>query len=137
MNLNTYLNFPGTCAEALSFYEQHLGAKTLMKMTFEQMPPTNMPPGMRKGDILHARIEIGDMIVMASDGPAETCLPMRSAYLAIRVDNTPEAERIYKALTEGGEVFMPMEETFFAYRFGQLRDKFGINWMILHEKTMA
>jgi PhnB protein len=62
---------------------------------------------------------------------------MRSAYLAIRVDNTPEAERIYKALTEGGEVFMPMEETFFAYRFGQLRDKFGINWMILHEKTMA
>jgi PhnB protein len=136
MNLNTYVNFPGTCAEALHFYEQHLGAKTVEKLTFDQMPePKNIPPGLKSSNILHARIEIGDAVVMASDGPPERCLPMRSAYLAIRVDSTPEAERIYKALTEGGEVFMPLDETFFAYRFAMLRDKFGINWMILHEKT--
>lgn len=59
---------------------------------------------------------------------------MRSAYVTVRVDDSPEAERIYKVLSEGGEVFMPMAETFFAYRFGQLRDKFGINWMVLHER---
>jgi PhnB protein len=61
---------------------------------------------------------------------------MRSAYLALAVDSNEEAERIYAALTEGGEVFMKMEETFFAHRFGQFRDKFGINWMVIHEKPM-
>ena len=138
MKLNMYLNFPGNCAEALSFYEQHLGAKTLNKHTFEEMPePKHMPPGLQLTDVLHARFQLGDAEMMASDGPRDRCLPMRSAYIAVRVDSTPEAERIYKVLTEGGEVFMPMGETFFAYRFGQLRDKFGINWMILHEKPTA
>jgi PhnB protein len=61
---------------------------------------------------------------------------MRSAYLTISTGDTPEAERLYKVLSEGGEVFMAMNETFFAHRFGQLRDKFGINWMIIHEKQM-
>jgi PhnB protein len=61
---------------------------------------------------------------------------MRSAYLSLSVASSEEAERIYAALTEGGEVFMPMAETFFAFRFGQLRDKFGINWMILHERPI-
>jgi PhnB protein len=61
---------------------------------------------------------------------------MRSAYLALSVDSNEEAERIYNALTEGGEVFMKMGETFFAHRFGQFRDKFGINWMVIHEKPM-
>jgi PhnB protein len=136
MITNIYLNFPGNCAEALSYYEEHLGAKTTSKLTFEQMPP-NMPPGMKITDVLHARFKVGDAELMASDGPADHVQPMRSAYVAIRVDSTPEAERIYKVLTDGGEVFMPMEETFFAHRFGQLRDKFGINWMILHEKPMA
>ena len=62
MKISAYLNFPGNCAEALSFYEQHLGAKTLTKLTFEQMPPTNMPPGMRLADVLHARFELGDAV---------------------------------------------------------------------------
>ncbi len=61
---------------------------------------------------------------------------MRSAYLTLAVDSNEEAERIYKALTEGGEVFMKMGETFFAHRFGQFRDKYGVNWMVIHEKPM-
>ena len=73
---------------------------------------------------------------MASDGPRKV-QPMRSAYLRSRVDSNEEAERIYAALTEGGEVFMKMGEQFFAHRFGQFRDKFGINWMIIHEKADA
>ena len=137
MKLNTYVNFAGKCDEALHFYEKHLGAKILMKMTFDQMPdPKQIPPGLEKG-ILHARIQIGDTVLMASDGPPDRVQPMRSAYLTLSVDSTAEAERIYKVLSEGGEVFMPMAETFFAFRFGQLRDKFGANWMVIHEKPMA
>ena len=71
---------------------------------------------------------------MAADVPGAQ--PMRSAYLSLSVASSDEAERIYAALAEGGEVFMPMAETFFAFRFGQIRDKFGANWMIIHERPM-
>jgi PhnB protein len=73
---------------------------------------------------------------MASDGPPERVQPMRSAYLSLSVDSNEEAERIFAALSDGGEVFMKMEEMFFAHRFGQCRDKFGANWMIMNEKPM-
>ncbi len=141
MKLHTYLNFPGTCEEAMSFYEKHLGAKVLAKSRFSDMSsmgaPQNLPPGLNREGILHARFMVGETVVMASDGPPERVQPMRSAYLCLSVDSNEEAERIYKALTEGGEVFMPMEETFFAQRFGQFRDKFGVNWMVIHEKPMG
>ena len=138
MKLNTYVNYNGNCAEALAFYEQHLGAKLLHKMTFQEMPePKSMPPGTNPDGVLHARFELGGTVVMASDGPPGKVEPMRSAYLALGVDSVEEAERIYKALSEGGQVFMPMQETFFAHRFAMLRDKFGASWMILHERTMG
>lgn len=136
MKMHTYVNFPGTCREALQFYEKHLGGKILMMSTFDQMPDSkNIPPGLEKG-VLHARIEMGDTILMASDGPKDHVQPMRSAYLSLSVDSDAEAERIYGALSDGGEVFMPMAETFFASRFAQFRDKFGINWMIICERPM-
>lgn len=138
MKMNTYVNFPGNCAEALDFYVKHLGAKILMKSTFAQMAPNNtpqnLPSGLDPNGILHARIMIGDTLLMASDGPHVE--PMRSAYLSLSVDSDAEAERVYGALSDGGEVFMPMAETFFASRFAQFRDKFGINWMLIHEKPM-
>lgn len=138
MKVNAYLNFPGNCAEALAFYEKNLGAKVLMKGTFAEMSahgaPQNLPPGFKPDNIIHARFTLGDTTVMASDGPPERTQPMRSAYLCLSVDTDEEAERIYKALSEGGEVFMAIGETFFAYRFGQFRDKFGVNWMVIHEK---
>ena len=138
MKVNAYLNFPGNCAEAISFYEKHLGAKVLMKMAFKDMSstgdPQNLPPGLKPDGVLHARFSLGDTVVMASDGPKVE--PMRSAYLTLSVDSNEEAERIYKALTDGGEIFMRLEETFYAHRFAQLRDKFGVNWMVIHEKPM-
>jgi PhnB protein len=82
--------------------------------------------------VLHARISIGDTELMAADIP--NAEPMRSAYLTLRVDSDIEAERVFAALSDGGRVLMPLEETFFASRFGQVRDRFGINWMILHER---
>jgi PhnB protein len=137
MKMHTYVNFPGTCKDALQFYEKHLGGKIVMMSTFDQVPgQQNIPPGLERSGVLHARIELGDTILMASDGPKERVQPMRSAYLSLTVDSDAEAERIYAALSDGGEVFMPMAETFFASRFAQFRDKFGVNWMLIHEKPM-
>jgi PhnB protein len=137
MKVNTYLNYGGNCAEAFKFYEKNLGGKIGMIMTYDQMPDPKPPikPEQAKM-VLHASLTLGDTFVMGSDIPPEHFQPMRSVYLCLSVETDAEAERIYKLLTDGGEIFMPMQETFFATRFGQLRDKFGTSWMILHEKPM-
>ena len=88
-----------------------------------------------KDSVLHARLSIGGTELMGADIP--NAQPMRSAYLSLGVDSDTEAERIFAALSESGEVFMPMQETFFATRFGQLRDRFGINWMVIRERPMS
>ena len=131
MNLYTYINYNGKCQEAFRYYEQHLGGKITMMMTHGQAPNPNVAPDW-KNAILHARINIGDTQLFGADIPG--CQPMRSAYLSLMVGSIEEAERIYAALSDGGEIFMPMQETFFAFRFAQLRDKFGASWMILHER---
>ena len=134
MKMTAYVNFPGTCSEALAYYAKHLGGKVVATSTFDSIPDAKMiPPGMEK-KIIHARMTLGDTVLMASDGP--NVQPMRSAYLCLSVNSNEEAERIYKALADGGEVFIPIGEQFFAHRFAQFRDKFGVNWMIIHEKPM-
>jgi PhnB protein len=134
IKLNTYVNFAGNCAEAFRYYEAHLGGKIGMMMTHAQIPDqSRLSPEWREA-ILHARIVIGDTELMAADIP--NAQPMRSAYLSLRVESDAEAERIFAALSDGGKVLMPMEDTFFASRFGQTQDRFGINWMILHERPM-
>ena len=137
MKLHTYLNYGGNCEEAFRFYEKHLGAKILTLMKWSQMPDAqkHTPPGY--GDaVLHGRLQLGETVVMASDVPTELFKPMRSVYLSIGVCDSGEAERIYNLLADGGEVYMKMEETFFAHRFGQVRDKFGTSWMVIHERPM-
>ena len=135
MKMNTYVNFAGNCAEAFRYYEKHLEARTGMMMTHEQLPvPGRLGPEW-KNKVLHARIEIAGTELAAADIP--NAEPMRSAYLTLSVDSDQEAERIFGALSDGGRVLMPMEETFFASRFGQVRDRFGINWMILHERPAS
>ena len=130
MKLNTYLNYGGNCAEAFRFYEQHLGGKITMMMTHGEQPGPNPVAPEMKDAILYAHMQIGGTELMASDVPAERFQPMRSVYLSLSVDTVEEAERLYALLTEGGTVFMPMAETFFASRFGMLRDRFGTSWMI-------
>lgn len=131
MRLDIYVNYRGVCEQAFRFYEQHLGGRITSMMTFKQLPdPTNIPEG-RENDILHATIEIGDTVLRGADIP--NAEPMRSAYLTLRINNAEEAERIYTLLSEGGEIFMPIEETFFALRFAQLRDRFGTSWMLMCE----
>lgn len=132
MKLNTYVNFAGRCAEAFRYYEQHLGGKIGMLMTHGQAPgPSKVDPAF-KDAVLHARITIAGTELFGADIP--TAQPMRSAYLSLGVESDAEAERLFAALADGGETFIAMQETFFASRFGQCRDRFGVNWMILHER---
>jgi PhnB protein len=134
MKMNTYVNFSGSCAEAFRYYEKHLGGKIGMIMTHAQSPEQSRVNSDWKDKVLHGRIAIGDTELMAADIP--NAEPMRSAYLTLGLDSDAEAERIFSALSQGGKVSMPMQETFFASRFGQVRDRFGMNWMILHERPM-
>lgn len=131
MKMYTYVNFAGKCAEGFRFYEQHLGGKIGMMMTHGQAPDQSKVDPAWKDAVLHARMSIGETELMGADIP--NAQPMRSAYLSLDTDSEAEAERIFSALAEGGEIFIPMQQTFFASRFGQLRDRFGINWMIIHE----
>jgi PhnB protein len=137
MKLLTYLNYGGNCAQAFRFYEQHLGGKITMMMTHAEQPdPQNVPPEWRNA-ILHARMTLGETELLAADVPPDRFQPMRSAYLSLSVATAEEAERIHAVLSDGGQIFMPMQETFFAHRFSMLRDKFGTSWMIICERTMS
>jgi PhnB protein len=134
MKLNTYLNYGGNCEQAFRFYEQHLEGKITMMMTHGEAPdPSGVPPNW-KNAILHARIELGGTELFGADVPPDRFQPMRSAYLSLTVESKEKAERIYALLSEGGQIFMPMQETFFALRFAMLRDKFGTSWMILADQ---
>ena len=136
MRLNTYLNYGGNCAQAFRFYEEHLGGKIIAMTTHGQMPdPSSVDPNW-KDKVLHARITLGETALFGADVPPDRFKPMRSAYLTLSVDSIAEAERIYALLADGGEVIMPITETFFALRFAMLRDKFGILWMLIHERPM-
>jgi PhnB protein len=135
MKLYTYLNFGGNCREAFEFYAEHLGGRITFLTTHGEGPnPGALPPDW-KNAVLHARIEIGDTQVFGADIPPERFQPMRSAYLSLMFSSVAEAERIYDLLRAGGEIFMRMEETFFAHRFAMLRDRFGTSWMLMYERT--
>ena len=137
MQLHTYLNYGGNCEEAFRFYEQHLGGRiTFLMRHGEQPSPANVPPEWN-GKVLHARMNLGGTELLGADIPTERFQPIRSAYLSLTVDSVGEAERVYALLSDGGQIFMPMEETFFANRFAMLRDKFGTSWMLLNPKANA
>jgi PhnB protein len=135
MKLHTYLNYGGNCEQAFRFYEKHLGGKVTMMMTHGQQPNAKDVPPDQENAILYARMSIGETDLMGSDVPSERFQPMRSAYLSLSVNSSGEAERIFTLLSDGAEIFMPMQETFFAFRFAMLRDRFGTSWMIINERT--
>jgi PhnB protein len=136
MRLRTYLNYGGNCRQAFRFYEQHLGGKITMMVTHGEGPNQASVPAGWKDAILHARIDIGGTELLAADVPPDRFQPMRSAYLSLSLDSNEEAERVYALLSDRGQIFMPMEETFFAFRFAMLRDRFGTSWMLLHERPV-
>ncbi len=133
MRLNTYLNYGGNCAEAFRFYEQHLGGKITMMTKHGDAPGQSQARPEWKDAVLHARLLLGGAEVFGADVPPDRFQPMRSAYLSLSFDSAQEAERVYALLVDGGQIFMPLQETFFASRFAMLRDKFGTSWMLLAE----
>ena len=128
MKLDLYLNYPGNCEEAFRFYETHIGGRIVMMMRHGENPNPGLPPGFSE-KILHAQLEVGGATLMGADIPGAE--PMRSAYASLTLGSVAEAERVYALLSEGGQIFMKMEQTFFAARFAMLRDQFGTSWMLL------
>jgi PhnB protein len=132
MHVNPYLFFNGRCEEAIHYYEQHLGARINAKMRYKEAPPGDAPGPAPNGEhIMFSCINIGDTAVMASDDCVHTDVTHQGFSLSLTADNADEANRAFGALADGGEVRMPLSETFFSPCFGMVVDRFGISWMVM------
>jgi PhnB protein len=134
MKLNPYLNFSGTCEEAFNSYAKILGGDIVAMMTYADMPVESSPPDELKKLIAHARLVMGDNILMGSDAPPDRYKLMQSMSVTLNIPDPAEAERVFNALADGGTIEMPLEETFWAIKFGVLADRFGTRWMVNCEK---
>ena len=136
MQLNPYLLFNGQCEAAFKFYEQVLGGKIVAMITHAGTPAENQVPPEWREKIMHARLIVGDQVLMGSDAPPGHFQQPQGFSVSLIVDEPEDAERIFHALAESGTVRMPLQKTFWAIRFGMLVDRFGIPWMInCEEKT--
>ena len=135
MQMNPYLYFDGNCEAAFKFYETTLGGKIVALMTHEGTPAAEQVPAEWRTKIIHARMTIGDQVLMGSDAPPERYQKQGGFSLNLGTKDPAEAERIYHALAENGRQTMPIAETFWAVRFGMLVDRFGIPWMINCERA--
>jgi PhnB protein len=128
-----YLFFDGRCEEALDFYRDVLGAEVTMLMRYRDAPEPP-PPGMiapgSENKVMHAALRIGESALMASDGRCAGRPSFDGFSLSLTVADEAEADRVFSALAEGGEVQMPLAKTFFSARFGMLKDRFGVGWMV-------
>lgn len=136
MQVQPYLFFDGRCEEALTYYRSTLGAEVTMLMRFKDHPepqlPEMCPPGSEE-KVMHASFRIGDTTLMASDGRAQGKPSFQGFSLSLSVPNDAEAKRLFNALSDGGQVQMPLGKTFYASSFGMVTDRFGMPWMIITE----
>jgi len=133
MQIQPYLFFDGRCEEAIEFYKRALGATDVRIMRYKDAPPDaqgGTPPG-AENKVMHSNFRIGDSVVMASDGFNGGQPKFDGFSLSIEAPNDAETERIFKALSEGGHVKMPLTKTFFASKFGMTADRFGVSWMVI------
>lgn len=134
MQVQPYLFFDGRCEEALEFYRAALGAEVTMLMRFkdspELLPPGMCPPGSEE-KVMHANFRIGETTLMASDGRVTGQPVFKGFSLSLSVPTDAEAQRLFSALGDGGQVQMPLAKTFYASSFGMVADRFGVSWMII------
>ena len=135
MQLNPYLNFDGRCEEAFRFYEKVLGGKIVAMMPHAGSPMEQQVPPEWRNRIMHARLIVDDKVLMGSDAMPDRYEPMKGFHVTLGIDDPTEADRVFQALAENGTVQMPIQETFWAHRFGMLVDQFGIPWMVNCEKA--
>jgi PhnB protein len=130
MQVNPYLFYNGNCEAAFRFYEKVLGAKVEMMLRNEEAPESMPSPPDRKKKIMHGRISIDGEVLMASDAPPGHFHKPQGFSVSLTVAGPADAERKFKALSEGGSVNMPFGKTFFSKGFGMCVDQFGIPWMV-------
>jgi len=133
MPIQAYVNYNGRCDEAIAFYKQALGAEVEMVMRFRESPdpcPEGMLPADWNDKVMHSSMRIGDSVLMASDGMSSTPPKYDGITLSLQAKTTDEADRLFNALAQGGEVVMPIGPTFWSPKFGMVKDRFGVPWMI-------
>ena len=131
MKVQPYLFFDGSCDEAIAFYKNSLGAEVVTVMHYKDSPEPEMCSPATADKVMHASLRFGDTEVMMSDGRCEGKRNFQGFSLTLTVMDIPEAERVFGILAEGGEVQMPMTETFWSPRFGMVADRFGMSWMVM------
>ena len=138
MKISSYLNFDGTCEAAFKFYEATLGGKISAMMPFGSTPACDHVPESHRDKIMHARITVGDQELMGSDCiPAHPYEGIKGCSVSLQLNDVGESKRIFKALSENGIIEMPLQETFWAARFGMVKDQFGVPWMVNCEQASA
>ncbi|NJK69798.1 MAG: VOC family protein [Microcoleus sp. CSU_2_2] len=130
MQLSPYLFFNGECEAAFKFYEQCLGGKIDAMMTYAESPEAEQTSPESRDRIMHAHLTVNDMALMGSDAPPSHFETPQGFSVSLQFDDVVEAERIFQALAENGTIKMPLQETFWASRFGIVVDRFGTPWMI-------
>lgn len=136
MQLNPYLFFNGQCEEAFKFYATCLKGKIEAMLTHEGTPAEAHVPAEWRTKIMHARLMVDGQALMGSDDPTGKYEPPKSFSVSLQINDPAEADRVFQALAEKGNINMPIQETFWAIRFGMLVDRFGIPWMINCPKPM-
>lgn len=131
MQVQPYLQFDGRCEEAIEFYKSALGAEVEQLMRSKDSPdPAMVQPG-NDNKVLHSCFRVGNTRIMASDGHCQGAPSFQGFSLTLMTPNMAEADRLFKALEKGGQVQMPLGETFFSPRFGMVADRFGVSWMVI------
>jgi len=131
MQVQPYLFFDGRCDQALEFYKTAVGADVKMLMRWKDSPDPSMCTPGNADKVMHAQFQVGETTIMTSDGRNTGAPKFEGFALTIAAKTEAEADKLFGALSDGGQVTMPMHKTFFSPRFGMLADKFGVNWMIL------
>jgi PhnB protein len=137
MQIQPYLFFDGRCDEAIRFYQDKLGAEVTMLMRFKDAPKSAepaqegcAPPAGSENKVMHASLRIGDAMVLMSDGQCQGNPQFKGFSLSLTAPDDAAAKRLFNALSDSGQVVMPLDETFFASSFGMVADRFGVTWMV-------
>lgn len=130
MQVEPYLFFEGRCEEALEFYRKALGAEVTALFRFKESPDPGMCPAGAEEKVMHANVRIGDTTFMASDGGCQGPPAFQGFSLSLSLTDTLQAERLFAALSDGGQIQMPLAKTFWSPLFGMVADRFGVSWMI-------
>jgi PhnB protein len=137
MNTGTHLHFRGNCREAFRFYAEALGGRIVFAMTYGESPAAEHTPAGMREQIIHTRLDLGGQFLLGCDTPADRYQAPQGFNVMVAVEQSDEAERVFRALADNGTVTMPLQETFWAKRFGMCTDRFGIPWMVNCAKPLA